>query len=87
MAGTQIATMGNTAVSNSQQKPMGIAGYLGSDAVRTNIAGVIGEKNVTRFISSVVSAVQINPKLAACTNGSILSSALQGEALYMTSRD
>lgn len=81
-ANTAVATTGNTALSNGQPKA-GIATYLGSDAVRANIAGVIGEKNVTRFISSVVSAVQINPTLAACTNGSILSAALQGEALQL----
>ena len=79
---TAVATTGNTALSNGQPK-VGIATYLGSDAVRANIAGVIGVKNVTRFISSVVSAVQINPALAACTNGSILSAALQGEALQL----
>lgn len=82
MANTQVATTGNTALANGQQKA-GITTYLGSEAVRANIAGVIGEKNVTRFISSVVSAVQINPTLAACTNGSILSAALQGEALQL----
>ena len=60
---TAVATTGNTALSNGQPK-VGIATYLGSDAVRANIAGVIGEKNVTRFISSVVSAGQINPALA-----------------------
>lgn len=83
MANTAVTTTGNTALTNGQQQRNGIATYLGSDAVRANIAGVIGEKNVTRFISSVVSAVQINPTLAACTNGSILSAALQGEALQL----
>lgn len=74
MANTQVAT---------QNQKAGIASYLGSDAVKNNIANVIGEKNITRFISSVVSAVQINPTLAGCTNSSILSAALQGEALQL----
>jgi len=74
MAGTALAT---------QQKPTGIATYLKGDAVKANIAGVIGEKNTTRFISSVVSAVQANPNLARCTNQSILTVALQGEALQL----
>lgn len=82
MAGTAITTAGSTAVSTAKAKA-GIAAYLGGDAVKKNIAGVIGEKNVTRFISSVVSAVQINPKLAACSNSSILTAALQGEALKL----
>lgn len=67
----------------TQQKPTGIATYLKGDAVKQNIAGVIGEKNVTRFVSSVVSAVQANPALSRCTNQSILSVALQGEALQL----
>lgn len=67
----------------TQKQQTGIATYLGGDAVRKNIAGVIGEKNTTRFISSVVSAVQANPNLAKCTNASILSAALQGEALQL----
>lgn len=74
--------MATTAVT-TQQKPTGIASYLSGDAVKKNIAGVIGEKNTTRFISSVVSAVQANPNLAKCTNASILSAALQGEALQL----
>ena len=74
--------MSNTQIATQNQKT-GIASYLGSDAVKNNIAGVIGEKNITRFISSVVSAVQVNPTLAQCTNPSILSAALQGEALQL----
>lgn len=74
--------MSNTQLATQNQKA-GIASYLGSDAVKNNIAGVIGEKNITRFISSVVSAVQVNPTLAQCTNPSILSAALQGEALQL----
>lgn len=67
----------------TQNKPTGIATYLRGDAVKENIAGVIGKQNVTRFVSSVVSAVQSNPNLARCTNQSILSAALQGEALQL----
>lgn len=67
----------------TQQKPTGIATYLSGDAVKANIASVIGLQNTTRFISSVVSAVQSNPALARCTNQSILSAALQGEALQL----
>ena len=75
MATTQLAT---------QPKQTGIASYLGGDAVKKNIAGVVGEKNITRFITSVVSAVQANPALARCSNSSILSAALLGEALQLT---
>lgn len=63
---------------------MGIAGFLATDAVRANVIQVVGAKNATRFISSVVSAVQTNPALAECTNKSILSAALLGEALNLS---
>lgn len=66
------------------KKNAGIATYLSNDAVKQNIMNVVGEKNTTRFISSVVSAVQTNPTLAQCSNGSILSAALLGEALQLT---
>lgn len=71
------------ALTTAQKQQTGIATYLGGDAVRKNIAGVIGKENVTRFVSSVVSAVQANPQLAKCTNASILSAALQGDALNL----
>lgn len=80
---TEVATQNSTAVSQKQQKT-GIATYLANEAVRNNIVSVVGEKNATRFISSVVSAVQTNPALAQCTNGSILSAALLGEALQLS---
>lgn len=63
---------------------MGIAGFLATEAVRANVIQVVGAKNATRFISSVVSAVQTNPALAECTNKSILSAALLGEALNLS---
>ena len=68
----------------TQKKKTGIATYLANDAVKKNIMSVIGEKNTTKFVSSVVSAVQTNPALAECTNGSILSAALLGEALQLS---
>jgi recombination protein RecT len=79
----EVAKKTNGTVAKTQQK-MGIASYLCNDAVKKNITNVVGEKNTTRFISSVVSAVQTNPTLAECSNGSILSAALLGEALNLT---
>nr|DAL76823.1 MAG TPA: RecT protein [Bacteriophage sp.] len=69
---------------STQTKKAGITSYLNNEAVKNNIVSVVGEKNSTRFISSVVSAVQTNPTLSQCTNGSILSAALLGEALQLT---
>ena len=72
----------NTQVAKTQKT--GIATYLNSPSVRQNVEGIVGVNNTTRFISSIVSAVQTNKALAACTNTSILSAALLGEALKLS---
>ena len=75
------------AVNNSlanRQRRMGLTAYLTQDAVKDQINKVVGGKNGTRFISSIVSAVQTNPGLQECTNSSILSAALLGESLNLS---
>ena len=76
---TQVATQAKQAPAK-----VGITGYLSNERVREQIVSVVGEKNATRFISSVVSAVQTNKALQACTNQSIFSAALLGESLQLT---
>lgn len=74
-------------VSNSLTKAnqkMGMAAYLTQDAVKAQINNIVGGKNGTRFITSIVSAVQTNPALQECTNQSILSAALLGETLNLS---
>ena len=61
-----------------------LTAYLTNDAVKKQINNVVGGKNGTRFISSIVSAVQTTPALQECTNPSILSAALLGEALNLS---
>lgn len=75
------------AVKNSlANKPVktGLTAYLTQEAVKKQINSVVGGKNGTRFISSIVSAVQTTPALQECTNPSILSAALLGEALNLS---
>lgn len=75
------------AVNNSlvnRQTKTGLAAYLTQDAVKKQINSIVGGKNGTRFISSIVSAVQTTPALQECTNPSILSAALLGEALNLS---
>lgn len=74
------------AVANSLAKTQktGMAAYLTQDAVKKQINSVVGGKNGARFISSIVSAVQTTPKLQECSNQSILSAALLGEALNLS---
>lgn len=62
----------------------GLTAYLTQDAVKNQINSVIGGKNGTRFISSIISAVQATPALQECTNPSILSAALLGESLNLS---
>lgn len=75
------------AVQNSlanRQTKTGLTAYLTQDVVKKQINSVVGGKNGTRFISSIVSAVQTTPALQECTNPSILSAALLGEALNLS---
>ena len=73
----------NSLVSKANTK-MGMATYLTQDAVKNQINSIVGGKNGTRFITSIVSAVQNNPQLQECTNQSILSAALLGESLNLS---
>ena len=73
----------NSLVPNKAQQKVGLTAYLSNDAVKAQIAKVVGGKDSTRFISSIISAVQVTPALQECTNSSILSGALQGEALKL----
>ena len=74
--------VGNS-LANRQQKT-GLTAYLTNDAVKRQINNVVGGKNGDRFIASIVSAVQVNSDLQACTNPSILSAALLGESLKLS---
>ena len=74
------------AVNNSlaKKQKMGLTAYLTQDAVKNQINSVVGGKNGTRFVSSIISAVQTTPALQDFTNQSILSAALLGEALNLS---
>lgn len=67
-----------------QAKPkIGITEFLNQEAVKNQVNQAVG-KNAMRFVSSVVSAVTVNPALQECTNKSILSAALLGESLNLS---
>lgn len=76
------------AVNNSLQpkssQRLGLTAYLTQDAVKDQINKVVGGKDSQRFISAIISATTINPQLKECTNQSILSAALLGEALKLS---
>ena len=74
--------VGNSLASRAPKQ--GLTAYLTQDAVKNQINSVIGGKNGTRFISSIISAVQATPALQECTNPRILSAALLGESLNLS---
>lgn len=74
----------NSLTKSNQKRNTGLTAYLTQDAVKEQINKVIGGKDGQRFITAIVSAVQVNPKLQECTNSSILSSALVGESLKLS---
>ena len=73
----------NNSLTKAKPNKLGFTSYLTQDAVNKQISKVVGGANSTRFISSIISAVQANPSLQECSNQSILSAALQGEALNL----
>lgn len=78
-----MAVTNSLAKKPSTQK-VSLTAYLTQDAVRNQINSIVGGKNGTRFITSIVSAVQANSQLQECTNPSILSAALIGESLKLS---
>lgn len=75
--------VGNSLTAAKTQKTS-LTAYLTNDAVKNQINKVVGGKNGTRFVSSIVSAVQTTPALQEFTNNSILNAALLGEALGLS---
>lgn len=73
----------NNQIANRSQK-VSLAVYLNQDVIKDKINSVIGGKDGQRFISAIVSATTTNPALQECSNGSILSAALLGEALKLS---
>lgn len=81
--------MANSITQNKPQnslveKKATFSNFLTGDGVRQKINEVIGGKDGQRFITSVLSAVSINPALAECDHGTILSAAMLGEALKLS---
>jgi len=74
----------NSLVKKENNTRLGLTAYLTNDAVKEQINKVVGGKDGQRFISSIISATQTNPTLQQCTNQSIVSAALLGEALKLS---
>jgi recombination protein RecT len=78
--------MAETQITKAEQVKLdkgNIVPFMTNASIHRSITNMIGEEKVTRFVSSVISAVQANKQLAECTNSSILSAALLGESLEL----
>ena len=74
-------------VSNSlvkKNEPKTFSNFLMGDAIKRKINETVGGANGQRFITSILSAVSINPDLQKCEHGSIISAAFLGEALKLS---
>lgn len=65
-------------------KPQTFSAFLTSDAIRKKINEMVGGKDGQRFITSIISAVSVNPLLAECDHSTILSAAMLGESLKLS---
>ena len=52
--------------------------------LKNRINSMIGGKDGQRFITSIVSAVSVNPALSECDYGTIFSAAMLGESLKLS---
>ena len=70
---------------NAKEKKLTFSQAMETDAFKKVVAGALRDpKRANRFVASVIAAVSANPSLQACKPASILSSALQGEALELS---
>ena len=58
--------------------------YITQDAIKNKVNQMVGGKDGQRFITSIISAVSINPALSECDHGTILSAAMLGESLKLS---
>ena len=77
--------MANEVAKTNGNNKIGFTSFMTSNVVQKKVNEIIGdEKKGSRFISSIVSAVNSNPQLKECDNASILSGALLGESLNLS---
>lgn len=65
-------------------KPATFSTFMSSDGVKQKVKEMIGSKDGQRFITTIISAVSMNPELAKCYHPTLLSAAMQGEALKLS---
>lgn len=66
------------------QKNGTISNFLSTPAIKSKIAEMVGGDKSQGFITSLIASVSMNPSLSACDPSTLLSAALQGEALKLS---
>lgn len=76
--------MNNNQVEQRKANPVSVmTTFLSSNAVKNKVNAIIGAKEGDKAISNLISNVQQNPKLAECTQGSLVNGMLAGHALHL----
>lgn len=76
----------NTLQKKEKQPLVGLKAFnavIGSDLMRTKIHQMVGSVDSQEFITSITSAVAVNPALAECESNSIINAALLGQSLHL----
>ena len=78
--------VGSQLTKGTQKKnvPTTFSSFMTSPLVVKKVNEMVGGKDGQRFITSIISAVSTNPALQDCNPNTILSSAMQGEALKLS---
>lgn len=77
-------SVNNSLTKSKGGKPQTFSAFLTSDAIKAKINNMVGGKDGQRFVTSIISAVSINPMLAECDHSTILSAAMLGESLKLS---
>lgn len=77
-----MASVNNSLVKKEDDEKT-ISTYFMKEMVKKKIVEMVGEVNVQRFMTSIISAVSNNYSLQECDYGSIVSAALLGESLKL----
>jgi len=81
----EVVKMNKEAVAEkSQERQLNITSFMTNANVQANIARCVAPNEKDRFVSAIISAVNANPNLARCSNGSILNAALLGYSLKLS---
>lgn len=72
----------NSLIKSEEKKTF--SNFIMGDAIKRKINETVGGANGQRFITSILSAVSINPSLQECEHGSIIAAAFLGEALKLS---